>query len=233
MISIFRAKIQAFQYFCSMARRKTLKKEQYQLFDNCFNSDVQNQGNWKSFFGNENPITLELGCGKAELSYGLAQMYPDRNYLGIDLKMDRMWRPAKEAIEAGIHNIGFLCLHLLSIDEHFAAGEADEIWITFPDPFPKNRQSKHRMVNATFLDLYRKVIKPGGKIHYKTDNTELFQYSMETFVEYQDIHFHQLSFDLHEDDRISEDKKVKTTYEKQFMGMGEKIKYVSFSFDQV
>lgn len=213
-----------------MARRKTLKKEQYQLFDNCFNSGVDHKGTWKDVFGNDNPITLELGCGKAELSYGLAQLYPERNFLGIDLKMDRMWRPAKEARQAGITNINFLCIHLLELEEHFAENEVDEIWITFPDPFPKNRQAKHRMVNHSFLDQYRKVLKPDGTLHYKTDNTNLFYYSLETFVDYQNIHFEKLSFDLHEDDRISVDKKIKTTYEKQFMALGEKIKYVRFKF---
>lgn len=215
-----------------MARRKTLKKEQFQLFGNCFNSDVNKKGAWKSFFGNNNPITLELGCGKAELSYGLAQMYPERNFLGIDLKMDRMWRPAKEAIHAGITNIGFLCLNLLELEEHFAENEIDEIWITFPDPFPKNRQAKHRMLNPAFLDQYKMILKPGGILHYKTDNTDLFYYSLETFVDYGNIHFKKLSFDLHADDRIEADKKVKTTYEKQFMALGEKIKYVQFLFEE-
>lgn len=214
-----------------MARRKTLKKEQYKQFDNCLNSDGSKKGAWKSFFGNNNPITLELGCGKAELSYGLAQMYPDRNFLGIDLKMDRMWRPAKEALAAGIHNIGFLCLHLQEIADHFEENEVDEIWITFPDPFPKNKQAKHRMINPRFLDQYQKILKPGGILHYKTDNTELFYYSLETFVAYKNIRFKKLSFDLHADEGISADKKVKTTYEKQFMALGEKIKYVQFSFE--
>lgn len=215
-----------------MARRKTLKKEEYQQFDNCFTSDVNNKGAWRSFFGNDNPITLELGCGKAELSYELAQMYPERNFLGVDLKMDRMWLPAKEALQAGITNIGFLCLNLIELGDYFEENEVDEIWITFPDPFPKKRQAKHRMVNAKFLDQYKKVLKTDGILHYKTDNTDLFYYSLETFVEYKNIRLEKLSFDLHDDDRISADKKVKTTYEKQFIALGEKIKYVRFLFEK-
>jgi tRNA (guanine-N7-)-methyltransferase len=215
-----------------MARRKTLKKAQFQLFENCFHKDAQNKGRWHEVFGNEHPITLELGCGRAELSYGLAQKYPERNFLGIDLKADRLWRPGRDALREGLNNMAFLCIDLREMGQHLAPQEADEIWITFPDPFPKKRQAKHRMVNPDFLTLYQQVLKPGGKLHYKTDNLALFQYSLEVFVRQQNIHLHSLSFDLHADDNLPEDFKIKTTYEKQFMEMGIPINYVCFSFQE-
>ncbi len=213
-----------------MARRKTLKRKEYESFPNCLNNTENWKGKWKEFFKQEGPLILELGCGKAELSYALAQRYPERNYLGVDLKMDRMWKPAKDALEAGIHNIAFLFANLLTIEQHFEADEVDEIWITFPDPFPKKRQAKHRMINPAFLQQYHTILKPDGKIHYKTDNLELFQYSLEVFVDEKNIRFHHLSFDLHDDERMEDEWKIETTYEKEFREMGKPINYVCFSF---
>ena len=213
-----------------MSRRKTLKKDQYDSFPNCFDQEADWKGRWGSFFRNDHPITLELGCGKAEFSYALAQKYPARNFIGVDVKADRMWRPAKEALEAGIENLAFLRTHLLQIRDHFDDNEVDEIWITFPDPFAKKRQAKHRMMNVEFLKLYRKILRPGGRLHFKTDNLELFQFGLEVFVREKGITLTELCFDLHGENSLPEDYKIKTTYEKRFLEMGEKINYTSFHF---
>jgi tRNA (guanine-N7-)-methyltransferase len=213
-----------------MARRKTIKKQEYESFPNCMNGTEEWKGRWKDFFGNDGKLVLELGCGKAELIYTLAQKYPQINYLGVDLKMDRMWRPAKEALKNGIHNMAFLCIHLIEIQQHFEENEVDEIWITFPDPFPKNKQAKHRMINPPFLRQYQYILKSQGTVHFKTDNLDLFHYSLELFVREQNIRFHALSFDLHEDKRMNEELKIETTYERAFRQMGKKINYVSFTF---
>ncbi|MEM6628868.1 MAG: tRNA (guanosine(46)-N7)-methyltransferase TrmB [Bacteroidota bacterium] len=213
-----------------MARRKTLKKAQYLEFPNCFTKDHSHKGKWRNYFGNDFPLILELGCGKAELSLALAEKYPQKNFLGIDLKMDRMWWASKEAARRDLPNLAFLCINLLEIGAHFEEGEVDEIWITFPDPFPKKRQIKHRMITPPFLENYQKILIPGGKILYKTDNLPLFQYSLEVFVRQGNLTFHKLSFDLHGEDDFPQDWKFETTYEKEFRAMGDSINFVAMSF---
>ncbi len=213
-----------------MARRKNIRKEEFGQLPNCFNKTAEWKGKWRTYFENDHPIILELGCGKAELSYTLAKQNPEINYIGIDLKPDRLWHPSKQALEEGVSNIALLCINLLDLADHFAENEVDGIWITFPDPFPKNRQAKHRMINPAFLKGYQNVLKPGGLVQYKTDNLSLFHYSLETFVKTENIRFKYLTFDLHEALEISENTKIETTYEKKFREMGVKINYVSFVF---
>ncbi len=213
-----------------MARKKHLRKDEYTLLPNCFTAEAEISGNWREEFQQQGKLILELGCGKAELSLELARRYPHQLFVGIDLKPDRMWYPAQEALKESIHNIRFLYTHLLSMERFFDEDEVDEIWITFPDPYPKNRQAKHRMINPSFLSLYQKVLKTGGSIHFKTDNLELFHYSLETFVHQGNIQFELLSFDLHEAAHIPEDAKINTTYEKAFLDMGKKINYTKFQF---
>ncbi|MBX7241478.1 MAG: tRNA (guanosine(46)-N7)-methyltransferase TrmB [Bacteroidia bacterium] len=217
-----------------MARRKQLKKAEFLIFDNCFGAESQNlKGIWREkHFQNQNPLILELGCGTAALSFGLATLFPDKNYIGIDLKPARLWKPAGKALEDGQKNIAFLGIHLLKIDEYFAEGEADELWITFPDPFPKNKQAKHRMINPPFLKLYRKILKKGGKVHFKTDNPDLFQYALEVFVSEKNIRFHALTFDLHHSPVLNEENRIKTAYEERFLSEGIATKYVCFEFTE-
>jgi len=213
-----------------LARRKTLKKNQYQEFPNCFDRHSIYRGKWREYFGNDHPLILELGCGKAALSFELAQRHPQHNYLGVDLKMDRMWKPAGDALNAGIDNLAFLCADLREIGEHFSPHEVDALWITFPDPFPKKRQAKHRMIMPPFLQQYRAILKPGGRVYYKTDNLALFHFSLEVFVRQGNIHFHELTFDLHAEEAFPEEWKIETTYEKEFRAMGETINLVVFEF---
>lgn len=198
---------------------------------NCFDkASTHLKGRWNEHFGNDNPIILELGCGRADLSYALAQKYPDRNYIGIDVKPVRMWHSATKAAAEGVTNLAFLHAHLLWLPDYFAPGEVESIWITFPDPFPKNAHVKHRMINPNFLERYRNLLRPGGVVEFKTDNLPLFQYALEVFVQEQNIDFQALSFNLHEDTRIGEDAKHLTQYERLFMGEGVPIKYVRFTF---
>ena len=214
-----------------MARRKEKKKAEFQSFNNCFHFEQQTAGMWNQHFGNDAPITFELGCGHGTFSYQLAQKYPDRNFVGVDLKAARMWRAAGWAERDEITNLAFLCQNLRLISNSIAQDEADEIWITFPDPFPKKRQAKHRMINSAFLQEYRKILRPGGKIRFKTDNLELFQFALETFVREGNISLLQLSFDLHQDEDVKvEDARLLTEYEKQFLEMGKAINYVEFTF---
>lgn len=214
-----------------MARRKELKKSEFKELHNCIGNDAADRkGRWHLVFPTPQPLVLEIGCGTAELSYTLAQQNPDRNYVGIDLKPVRLWKPAKRALEESQQNILFLHIHLLHLCDFFAEGEVSEIWITFPDPFPKNKQAKHRMINPNFLALYRNILQKGGKMHFKTDNLDLFHYALEVFVREGNIKFHHLSFDLHQDAGISDTAKIQTEYEKKFRAEGLKINYVCFEF---
>lgn len=214
-----------------MARRKLFKKAEYETFHNAYTSSDQQAGRWHEAFDNQHPLVLELGCGKAEFSVGMAKKYPNQNFLGVDLKADRLWKPAGDALEEQIPNLAFLCINLLNLDEHVGENEADEIWVTFPDPFPKKRQAKHRLLHPIFLRKYQHVLKPDGILHFKTDNLDLFHYSLEVLVEVGNVRLKQLSFDLHQDDRISEDAKILTTYERKFIEMGKTINYVSLQFE--
>ena len=137
------------------------------------------KGRWnQTFFNNDNPLVLELGCGKGEYSLGLARKYPDKNFIGIDIKGARFWRGAKTAIEDGINNVAFLRIQIELIEYAFANNEVDEIWITFPDPQIKYKRTKHRMTNATFLERYKKVLRPEGIVNLKTDSEFMHGYTL-------------------------------------------------------
>lgn len=213
-----------------MARRKQFKKAQYESYSNCYHYESPTKDQWHSIFGNENPITAELGCGHGSFALELARRYPERNFLGVDLKPTRMYRSAKQALEEKITNLAFLHQDLKLIGDSIGENEIDEIWITFPDPFPKNRQAKHRMINPSFLSQYRRILKEGGRFHYKTDNLALFQYSLEVFVREEGLRLKELSFDLHGAEHLPADFKVLTEYEKKFLEMEISINYVELIF---
>lgn len=208
-----------------MSRQKTKKKAQYYALENTFDKENTWPGQWREKLEHQGKIILEVGCGKAELSLEMARRYPDIHFIGIDVKTDRMGVAGREAQEEGLSNVSFLRIHLLEIDQFFAENEVDEIWITFPDPFPKKRQIKHRMMNVPFLEKYRHILVPNGIIHYKTDNLDLFKYSLEVFIKQDFFTIEELSFDLHENEELPDDLKIKTTYEKKFMDLGFSINY--------
>jgi len=138
------------------------------------------KGKWSGdFFKNNNPLVLELACGKGEYTVNLATMFPDKNFIGIDYKGNRIWRGAKTALEEGVSNVGFLRIQIESILDYFAVGEVDEIWITFPDPQPQISREKKRLTSSRFLDMYKVIVRPGGFINLKTDNDDLHAYTAE------------------------------------------------------
>ncbi|MEM9935342.1 MAG: tRNA (guanosine(46)-N7)-methyltransferase TrmB [Bacteroidota bacterium] len=213
-----------------MARKKQIRNQEYLELENCFTREDKHAGKWREVFRNDCPITLELGCGKAEFSLELARRYPTQNFVGIDLKPDRMWHAASQALEEGIENIKFLWINLTSVGDYFSPGEIAHIWITFPDPYPKNRQAKHRMINPAFLHQYKQIMQEKGSVFFKTDSLELFHYSLEVFVDQADVVITELSFDLHEAEKIHDDARIKTSYEKIFLRMGKKINYLRLAF---
>lgn len=189
------------------------------------------RGRWNSeYFHNANPITLELACGRGEYAVALASQFPERNYIGIDIKGDRIWKGSTLAVEQNLKNIGFLRTNILNLESFFAPSEADEIWITFPDPRPRKRDIKRRLTSPRFLEIYKRVSRTGGTVRLKTDNTGLFAYSLETLQTRADITNLVSTDDLYQSTLRSECFDIKTRYEEMFTARGEKIKYLRFQF---
>jgi tRNA (guanine-N7-)-methyltransferase len=189
------------------------------------------KGNWnKNFFKNNNPIVLELGCGKGEYSVGLAQMYPDKNFIGIDIKGARFWRGAKTAVEENINNVAFLRTQIELIEHSFAKDEVDEIWITFPDPQIKYKRTKHRMTNAEFLINYKKILKPNGLMHLKTDSEYMHGYTL-GLLQGLDLKIEYAHHDVYGTTNAPKEvTEIQTYYESQYLAIRKKITYLRFNF---
>jgi len=189
------------------------------------------KGKWQElYFKNEKPLTIELGCGRGEYSVGLARLFPERNFIGIDIKGARIWKGSKIADEENLENVAFLRIHILEIENFFEEGEVDEIWITFPDPRPKKGDAKKRLTHSRFLDMYRKILRKGGKVHLKTDNDGLFDYAMEVVQARKDIEILAHTHDLYHSELNALHHGLKTRYEEMFTEEGHSIKYLQFQF---
>lgn len=189
------------------------------------------KGRWNSlYFCNDHPITVELACGRGEYSVALAKLFPQRNHVGVDIKGDRIWKGSTLALEQELHNIGFLRTNILNLDVFFEEHEAGEIWLTFPDPRPKKRDIKRRLTNGRFLELYKRVLKHGGYVRLKTDNTGLYEYTLEELAQRNDIEDLAFTDNVYESPLRAECFDVKTRYEEMFASQGEKIKYLRFRF---
>ena len=186
------------------------------------------KGKWHTFFKNDNPIILELGCGKGEYSVSLAEKYPEKNFIGIDIKRARFWRGAKTALESGYANVAFLRTQIELIDHCFSEDEVSEIWITFPDPQIKYKRTKHRLITRPFLEKYQLILKPEGIVHLKTDSEFLHGYLLGLLHEGQ----HEILYANHDIYNSSsppeEATEIKTFYEKQYLEKGKSITYVKF-----
>lgn len=189
------------------------------------------KGKWnEEFFKNTNPIVLELGCGKGEYSVGLARKYPNKNFIGIDLKGARLWRGCKTSNDEGMQNVAFIRTKIQHIQLLFEENEVDEIWVTFPDPQPKHSKRNKRLTSQRFLDSYDKILKANSIIHLKTDSESLFDYTLEVIAENN----HQLHIavkDIYHHDGLDEVKSIKTHYEKLFSEQGYDINYLNFTLN--
>jgi tRNA (guanine-N7-)-methyltransferase len=188
------------------------------------------KGAWaKDFFKNDNPVVLELACGKGEYSVNLAQLFPDKNFIGIDYKGNRIWRGAKTALEEGVNNVAFLRMQIETLVEYFGDGEVDEIWITFPDPQPQLSREKKRLTSPRFLNMYREVLKPGGFINLKTDNDGFYEYTAGQIKEHG-LNEYINTADLYHSEYADEVLSIKTYYEKKYLKDNKNINYLKFSF---
>jgi tRNA (guanine-N7-)-methyltransferase len=191
----------------------------------------QIKGVWNSsYFKNENPITAELACGRGEYTIGLAKFFPNRNYVGVDMKGDRIWKGSTWAVEQNIANVGFLRTQILNIETFFEVSELDELWLTFPDPRPRKRDIKRRLTSPRFLEMYKRILKPSGYFRFKTDNTALFDYTLEELRLRNDLVDFEFTHDLYNSNLREECFDIKTRYEEMFEAKGEKIKYLRFQF---
>lgn len=190
--------------------------------------DFEWRGNWKSFFKNDNPIVVELGCGKGEYTVGLAKRFPNKNFIGIDIKGARFWRGAKTAVDEALPNVAFVRTQIELLTYVFGLAELSEIWITFPDPQIKYKRTKHRMTNKVFLDNYKKVLKPNGIIHLKTDSEFMHGYTLGL------LHGlgHEVLYANHNIYKNSGSPKevleIQTFYEKQYLEIDKAITYLQF-----
>lgn len=186
------------------------------------------RGNWASHFGNDNPIVLELGCGKGEYTVGLARRDSGKNYIGIDIKGARLWRGAKTALEENLANVAFLRTQIELVDEIFGENEVSEIWITFPDPQIKYKRTKHRMTNEAFLKRYRSILKPDGIVHLKTDSEFMHGYTL-GLLHGLGLEVIYANHNVYKNEGSPKEVlELQTFYEKQYLEMGKPITYIQF-----
>jgi tRNA (guanine-N7-)-methyltransferase len=211
-----------------MGKNKLKKFNEYDTFPNTFDARNQLKGKWaETVFGNKNPITLELACGRGEYTVGLAEMYPERNFVGIDVKASRMWQGAKFALEKGLKNVAFIRIQIDFLNDYFAPGEVEEIWITFPDPQPQKPREKQRLTAPKFLEKYLLLMGKGHCVNLKTDSDFLFNYTMQT-IQDKDIIIREVLLDIDQKDDLQEELKIKTYYERMWREKGIVIKYLKF-----
>lgn len=219
-----------------MTKNKLRNYAEVSQFPNCFEFEYKElekgaslKSNWgRDFFKNDNPITLELGCGKGEYSVGLAKMYPNRNFIGVDINGARIWRGAKDSLEQGLTNICFLRTRIDFIDQFFAPGEVSEIWITFPDPQMQKPLERKRLTNERFLKRYANILSPNHVIHLKTDNDFFYNYTLEVIAR-DEHHLHLNSSDLYNSEIKDDVIKIQTYYENKYLAEGKNINYIRFS----
>lgn len=216
-----------------MGKDKLKRFAEVSTFSNVLQLDAGQpfKGQWNTgFFKNNNPVVLELACGKGEYTVNLARLFPDKNFIGIDYKGNRIWRGAKTALEDGVNNVGFLRIQIETLLDYFADGEVDEIWITFPDPQPQVSREKKRLTSPRFLAKYKLLLKPGGFVNLKTDNDGLHAYTAEKIGEHS-LNLHVKTEDLYHLEHADEVLSIKTYYEKKYLKENKNINYLKFSFE--
>lgn len=190
---------------------------------------VDLKGRWRTaHFHNENPIVLELACGGGEYTVALAQQFADRNFIGVDIKGNRIWRGAKTALETGLTNAAFLRTRIEVIEYFFAPGEVDEIWITFPDPFPRPSKVNRRLTSPFFLEKYRRILRPGGLVHLKHDDPDFFRFTLDTVANDPHCRLLYADDDIYAHPLPWPELGIRTRYESMHLAEGKTIKYARF-----
>lgn len=211
-----------------MGQKKLIRFAELNTFQNVLQFPENIAGNWHKHFNNNHPIILELACGKGEYALGLAQLHPQKNFIGIDIKGNRLWVGAKKALQQNLTNVAFLRAQIEQITNYFAAGEVAEIWITFPDPQLRFSKAKKRLPHPRFLRLYEKILQPGGKIHLKTDSPDLYRFTKTVLQMYRCNILVDID-DLYKQQTITDELLIKTHYEALDIAQSSRIHYLSFT----
>ena len=219
-------------FLWGMGQKKLKRFAEIGTFKNVFQFPGDMKGRWSAFFKNDHPISLELACGKGEYAVGLGALHPNRNFIGVDLKGNRIWVGAKKAMEQDLLNVAFLRTQIERLPDYFKEGEISEIWITFPDPQLRISRAKKRLTHPKFLRLYQQIIQPGGLIHLKTDSPNLYHftkqvinmYGLNMLTDYEDVY---AVTDL------SPELKIKTHYEELDIAESNRVHYLCFSLPEV
>lgn len=214
-----------------MGKDKIRRFAEIATFINVFQLDEGKtlKGLWASnYFNNSKPLVLELACGKGEYAVNMARLFPDKNFIGIDYKGNRIWRGAKTALEEKVNNVAFLRIQIEHILDYFAPGEVSEIWITFPDPQPQISREKKRLTSDRFLEKYKIILKPDGILHLKTDNDAFYQYTAQKINELG-LKLHIQTEDLYNSEFADDVLSIKTYYEKKYLAHDKNINYLKFS----
>lgn len=216
-----------------MGKDKLRKFAEIDTFDNVYQMEEGKplKGKWAAdHFNNNNPIVLELACGKGEYAVQMARLFPEKNFIGVDLKGNRIWRGARTGVDEGIKNLAFLRIQIEDVMDYFAADEVDEIWITFPDPQPQDSREKKRLTFPGFLAKYKTFLKPEGRINLKTDNDGLYLYTVEV-VENLGLSYYKKTDQLYNSEFYDEVLSIKTHYERIYLKHNKNINYIQFSLD--
>ncbi len=210
-----------------MAQKKLHRFAEINSFPNVLQYPENASGEWHNFFKNDHPVILELACGKGEYTLGLAKLFPFKNFIGVDIKGNRIWVGAKAALQQQIHNAAFLRTDILALDQYFTLNEVDEIWITFPDPQLRLSKAKKRLTHPRFLKLYKNILKPAGIIHLKTDSPQLYSFTKKV-ISYYNLPLITDIDDIYNLKNIPDDLNIKTHYESLDIAKSNTIFYLSF-----
>ncbi len=215
-----------------MSKGKREKWAEFSSFANTlepYDDPIALKGNWREeYFKNDHPLFLELACGKAEYAVTLAELYPQWNYVAVDIKSDRMWKGAQRALEKGLSNIAFLRIQIEHLLDFFAEDEVQEIWLTFPDPFPKRKHRKKRLTHARFLHYYKKILSPQCQVHLKTDARSLFIYTKQQLQQEGGTIKEEIEDLYNPSKQLPAILTIKTFYEQQHLKEGRTIYYLRF-----
>ncbi|MFN5423195.1 MAG: tRNA (guanosine(46)-N7)-methyltransferase TrmB [bacterium] len=214
-----------------MGQKKLIRFAEINTFKNVLQYPEHTAGKWHEFFQNQHPIVLELACGKGEYSVGLAQLYPEKNFIGVDVKGNRIWVGAKKALQTGLNNVAFIRSQIGMIEKYFSPGEISEIWLPFPDPQLRTGKLKKRLTHPIFLRKYKQILKPGGYINLKTDSPVLYGFT-KLIIEMYGLELVEDSADVNKEMRENVELQIRTHYESLDIAKSNRIHYLRFSMPE-
>lgn len=214
-------------YICGMGQKKLVRFAEIETFPNVLQYPEGMKGKWSEFFHNSNPVVLELACGKGEYAVGLGRLHPEKNFIGIDVKGNRIWVGAKKSLRENLTNVAFVRSQIDRITEYFSPGEVSEIWITFPDPQLRFSKAKKRLTHPKFLRLYQQFLAPGGNIHLKTDSPDLYSFT-KSVIELYGLEIEEDLDDVYKTPDIPDELGIKTHYESLDIAQSNRIHYLRF-----